>query len=109
MQYASKIQGMLDLGKHLDGMKNSTLDSNGSIPGLITARSNILDELHADNTFENEDKQGLDATFNPKNQDASDNFLDTTIQEANFEKVINAVGESKPAHKLNSSIVPKNI
>ena len=27
-----------------EGIKNSTLDSNGSIPGLLTARSDFLNE-----------------------------------------------------------------
>ena len=41
---ASRIQAVLDLGKQMEGMRHSTLDSNGSIPGLITARSHMFDE-----------------------------------------------------------------
>ena len=45
---ASKIQAVLDLGKHMEGVKNTTIDSNGSIPGLITARSQMFDDSVAD-------------------------------------------------------------
>ena len=63
---ASKIQAVLDLGKHMEGIKNTTIDSNGSIPGLITARSQMFDDSVADqtNTYDT-DQKVAQATFNP--------------------------------------------